>query len=423
MALEIKDTLLLEYVEAAGRTVDISGKDFDGVLDECLALTECRERALDGLLQNIRESLGGRRLALYGVQSPVAISVMRLLWERAKLRVACLCDQHGSSGEFLGVRVVDPATLGREYADATVMVCSSTGEGDNATGILASLGFPQDRVFPWEWVSTILKINPSMLFDPHKPMNPYKSLEKHLPRYHWAYDLFEDDLSKKTVLAWLRKSLCATTMDIPSPCEKYFEDGWIALRDGEVFVDGGAYSGDSVLDFVRHEEQAKVRHAHIYSFEPGKVHYGMTIKNTAGIPDVTVVPKGLWDRETELRFLEQNEWGMGSSFAENVLSNQNAQGTIVESVPVTSLDTFFAGRLDSELPTLIKMDIEGSEREALMGGADIIRRVKPRLVICAYHKPEDLYVLPQTIMRIRDDYRFCLRQHAPELHEIILYGV
>jgi len=70
------------------------------------------------------------------------------------------------------------------------------------------------------------------------------------------------------------------------------------------------------------------------------------------------------------------------------------------------------------------MDIEGSEKEALMGAANIIKAAKPKLAICAYHKTEDIYELPQTILNIRDDYKLALR--APiniwSPQEVILYG-
>jgi len=69
------------------------------------------------------------------------------------------------------------------------------------------------------------------------------------------------------------------------------------------------------------------------------------------------------------------------------------------------------------------MDIEGAEKEAQLGAADIIRRVKPKLAICAYHKPEGIYELPQTIMSIRNDCRFCLRQHLASGVDTVLYAV
>lgn len=45
-------------------------------------------------------------------------------------------------------------------------------------------------------------------------------------------------------------------------------------------------------------------------------------------------------------------------------------------------------------PTFIKMDIEGSEQEALKGCKRILKELKPKLALCVYHKPEDLFEIP-----------------------------
>lgn len=87
------------------------------------------------------------------------------------------------------------------------------------------------------------------------------------------------------------------------------------------------------------------------------------------------------------------------------------------------LFTFFEEYPDSELPTFIKFDIEGAENEALIGSTDIIRRRKPKLAICAYHKIDDIYKLPRTIIGIRNDYKFALRQHVYGRSEMVLYAI
>ena len=68
------------------------------------------------------------------------------------------------------------------------------------------------------------------------------------------------------------------------------------------------------------------------------------------------------------------------------------------------------------------MDIEGAELEALKGAEQIIRNFKPKLAICAYHKPEDLYTLPELIKSFRDDYVFYLRHYTDTLYETVLYA-
>jgi hypothetical protein len=70
---------------------------------------------------------------------------------------------------------------------------------------------------------------------------------------------------------------------------------------------------------------------------------------------------------------------------------------------VRPLDTLLA-RLEIDRVNLIKMDIEGAEREALKGAVATIKASKPRLVLDNYHLEDDAEVLPKVILGIRADY-------------------
>lgn len=80
--------------------------------------------------------------------------------------------------------------------------------------------------------------------------------------------------------------------------------------------------------------------------------------------------------------------------------------------------------------SLINMDIEGDENNVLLSAADIICRDRPVLAICAYHRPDDLYTLIETIHTICKDYLFYLRKYPNypyhrynSKEEIVLYAV
>ena len=60
----------------------------------------------------------------------------------------------------------------------------------------------------------------------------------------------------------------------------------------------------------------------------------------------------------------------------------------------------------------IKLDVEGAELETLQGAAKTIVRWKPKMAICVYHKPEDLWTLPKYIKSLRADYEFQFRHHT-----------
>jgi len=72
--------------------------------------------------------------------------------------------------------------------------------------------------------------------------------------------------------------------------------------------------------------------------------------------------------------------------------------------------------------SFIKMDIEGSEYEALIGAKDTISKYHPKLAISLYHKPEDLIQIPYYIKSLCPEYRFYLRLHSYYSEELILYA-
>ena len=59
--------------------------------------------------------------------------------------------------------------------------------------------------------------------------------------------------------------------------------------------------------------------------------------------------------------------------------------------------------------------------EFLRGAKDTIKTHKPKIAICVYHYPSDLYEVAEYLRKIVPDYKFKLRQHAPILGDFVLY--
>jgi FkbM family methyltransferase len=344
--------------------------------------------------ERVRERSDSRPFILYGIGA-LGNSFLDFCIELG-IDVRCVCDRK-ASGSVRGIDIISPEKLVKEYPDALVLVCSIIYNGE-ICGMLSEFGFSDEQIIPCPCEF------------PHFRMR--REIEDDLSGYEWAFGFFEDERSRQLVIDKIRLVLCDRAMQRNTDCELYYEDGFISLGEDEVFIDGGAFAGDTAAGFS--ERMGAARH-HVYSFEPDEANYMSAVRRLSGVPNVTVVKKGLWSVETELVFSRNTVNPGVSSF---VLSS-GAEHVL----PVTTLDSYFEGIPAGGWPTFIKLDIEGAEREALLGASGIIRNCKPKLAICAYHKPEDIYELPKTILNIRDDYKFALRQHLPGYLDTVLYAV
>ncbi len=232
-------------------------------------------------------------------------------------------------------------------------------------------------------------------------------VERHKERFGRVYELLGDELSRETYAAFVNSKLGGGADGLHDVLRKdqYFPEGIIKLTDREVFVDGGAYTGDTLLTFIRKTDG---KYAKCYAFEPepeNAAKLGAMVARRE-FPGVSVIAKGLWDKAAALRF-------------------SASEGTRASAIAETGSATIEADTIDNLAPdaTYIKMDVEGAELEALKGAAATIKRNRPKLAICLYHKPGDLFEIPLFIESLVPEYRFFLRQHQPVSCELVLYAV
>lgn len=232
-------------------------------------------------------------------------------------------------------------------------------------------------------------------------------LEANRARFVAACDLLTDDLSRTTFAAFLNSKLGGPPEPLAdvSRKEQYFPKGIIELTDREVFVDGGAYTGDTLLTFMR-LTGGKCAHCHAFEPEAANAAKLRATVERRGLRGVTVHNKGLWSAPATLPFAA---W----------------HGTSASAVSGAGELAVEADTVDRAAPqaTFIKLDVEGAELEALKGAADTIRRNRPKLAVCVYHRPGDLFEIPLFIKSLVPEYRFYLRQHQPVACETVLYAV
>lgn len=189
---------------------------------------------------------------------------------------------------------------------------------------------------------------------------------------------------------------------------QYFET--FSPKNLETFVDCGVLDGDTTFDFARwcHGNYRK-----IFAFEADKDNYDVCKANLSKLTDVVLYNLGVWDSAQILRF-NNTSTGFSSVREDNATLEKDS---IVE-IKTCALDDV----LKDEEITFIKMDIEGAELKALQGAATIISRQKPKLAISVYHKPEDIWEIPDLLLELNPEYKFRLRHYGPSAYETVFYA-
>lgn len=95
-------------------------------------------------------------------------------------------------------------------------------------------------------------------------------------------------------------------------------------------------------------------------------------------------------------------------------------GLNIDAFSCTTLDDYATKGLDRV--DFIKMDVEGAELGALIGATGVIRAFKPRLAISGYHKPEDLWEIPQKLKDLNPRYELTFGHHSPVHWESVFYA-
>jgi methyltransferase, FkbM family len=223
------------------------------------------------------------------------------------------------------------------------------------------------------------------------------------------YKSLADNLSQKLLVAHINGRITGKDIDFdlaPYRDPEYFFAEF--MKDQmEFIVDGGAFIGDTVEEYKAKISAEKFRGSRMYCFEPDQDNYRKLIERYGKSDNVSCYNLGLWHDEDELCF--NNVGGEAGA----ILQDGNCK------IKVNSMDNV----LKDNKVTFIKMDIEGSELEALKGAQKIIRQQKPTLAICVYHKKADLLTIPQYIHSLVPEYKFYLRTHSAMPTELVLFAI
>lgn len=294
---------------------------------------------------------------------------------------------------FAGKSVYKPADLS-ERENVCVLLCSSQ------PGVCREVGRQLDELeIEWYHIDEVI-------FGLHKQ------------EIREVYNLLGDGSSRDLYLTLLK---CRTKC-IPPPKERvtfrqyYCLPAFSLPDEREVFVDCGAYTGDSVEQYICAHNGVFGR---IIAFEPDKRNYKameertQVLKKAWNISNgrISIFPFGVGDKE-EGYFLESYEENNGLGSKVIVEKTQNS-----EECRIISIDNFISAQY-----SFLKADIESFEYRMLLGARQSIEKWKPKLAICIYHNAVDFYSIPLLLKSFCPDFNFAVMHHSFQLDDTVFYA-
>ena len=373
------------------------------------ALLEAHRRSCDNLLSGLpawtheRPSTSGDPVVLLGSNhfATMFIDAGR------HLNVIAIVDDF-KVGQFIaGVRCISSVELLTLAARCPDLVCVNSSRWDLSRRYFAGLSAEfRFRLLTFE--QGVRYFDLAQIDFRCRDWGP--QIRDHLDDYLEFEEALSDDCSRDTLYSVLLFHLTTDAehyLHVARPYETlYFRSGLFRLGHDEAFVDCGASIGESITHFLG---ITGGRFAHACLVEPDKLNVPklQAIKDRYfGLPAydrIQIHGKALGARKDRVAF--QHEGGHG--------------GRVLEGsgdVELDALDDF----VNFE-PTLLKMDIEGFEIDAIKGGSQIIASARPKIAVSAYHRATDFVEIIRLVRSLNPNYRLGLRHHNLERWDTCLY--
>ncbi|MEG1392906.1 MAG: FkbM family methyltransferase [Christensenellaceae bacterium] len=210
--------------------------------------------------------------------------------------------------------------------------------------------------------------------------------EEHEREFAQVYEMLADETSKILYENLINYKISGKTayleFDAKADC--------LSLTNHETYVDAGAYTGDTIHEFV----QCASGYDAIFAIEPDRKNFEKLKRNTKDLKNIFLFHAAAANKDGKI------------GFEENAGRNSVCSEQSETQVSACTIDKI----LDKKQATYIKYDVEGKEISALEGTRHTIMQNKPKLCVSAYHRNEDLFAIPLYIKNIRADYRVYVRK-------------
>jgi FkbM family methyltransferase len=355
--------------------------------DSCFNAIEELKRQSFEINENLKNKFSNG-VYIWGTEE-VARRILPLLEEFAIPLLGVFdSDQRKIGASFAGYKITNPRPV-----DKFVVVCSYHQPkhlqeaqillGENAIGAWELLFILRDtKYLPWNNLRS-----PSMLTIEEKKMLSAKGSRVH-PKS-------QAEFWKQTAARHFVGILSQNQSGYSSNSEEYFVPGIVKTNENSVFLDLGAYTGDTIERFFNQEVgQQSLRKA--IAVEADQSNFKTLIDKFGTRDDVVLLNCAINDELGIIPFTESvNSMGSSALFFE-----PNSF------VPALTIDEIYGVMEFSH----VKFDIEGFERRALRGGSKAIQTGNAIWSVASYHLFDDFWVLPSFFS---DHYQMHVTRHAP----------
>ncbi len=215
-----------------------------------------------------------------------------------------------------------------------------------------------------------------------------------------AYELLSDEESKRiyeNVLLFKLTGKISYLLEAESDPQKMMHD-LVRPTSLKTTADLGAYNGDTVRELL---DACGGSIQRIYALEPDARNFKKLAAYAETEERARVLPHcvGAWSERTTLFF--EDSGNRNASLGQNRSHSLDIRPAKVKEIAVDTLDHLLQG----ERVDYIKYDVEGSEKEALLGSVQTIRSCSPTLLVSLYHRNEDIFALPLLLHALFPNYK------------------
>lgn len=358
----------------------------------------------------------------------------------------CFCDNNPSrAGElYCDLPVIPLSEVRQKHKDSLIFITVGAHR-EAIKQQLVDAGFDENRILSisdqeamlyythlaqWYWPEEDLKLYANELLKVYELLSDQKSREIFISRIamfvrgadYQSFRNFISELSDIVPFQGTSFQECMRSTNYDTEAYLQFNNDLIELSDNEILADGGAFTGDSTIEFIKACAKKNLTYQKVICFEPDPQIFIELNKNTTQYDNIELRPLGLWSHSSTIRFADSSILRPGST---RIVSVYGSDGDLsdresgITEIATTSIDNEFP----DETVTIIKMDIEGAEMEALQGARKTIQRCRPKLIISAYHKRNDLFEIPLLIHQMVPGYKIYYRHFSCNFGETTLFAI